>query len=284
MKSKNTDVYTLITEKIIEQLEQGVIPWHKPWTGDSAPANLISKKAYQGINCLLLNCLPYASPYYLTYRQAQALGGHVKAGEHGYPIIYWQILESEDEDKKVKKIPLLRYFTVFNIEQTEGIAAPEKTKKEIEFQPIEKAEEIIAHYNPVIKYEAQRAFYSPGRDIINMPKKESFSSPEAFYGVLFHEATHHSGHSTRLNRISEHHFFGDPVYSKEELIAEMGACFLCSDAGISSQNIFQNSTAYLRSWISRLQDDKKLLISASSHARKSVEYILGKETEEKMDQ
>jgi len=282
MNQNRPDTYKIITNRIIDQLEQGFVPWHKTWAGSPETAkNLISGQPYRGLNSLLLNCLSFTSPYFLTFKQAKGLGGNVKKGEKGIPVIFWKFIEKENDGGRKKSIPICRYYTVFNITQCENIEIPQQEElNQIEFNPIEKADQIVKSYKgkPEIKHESQRAFYSPSNDVINMPAKNSFESSENYYSVLFHEMAHSTGHEKRLNReeVSEPHFFGDEVYSREELTAEITSLFLSCDAGISCEKIFKNSTAYIQNWIDKLRNDKRLIISASGKAQKAVDYILGK--------
>jgi antirestriction protein ArdC len=292
-KKEKKDSYQVITDKVIELLEKGIIPWKKPWRiGCDDPRNFITKKSYQGINALLLHSLPYDCNFFATYKQIKEKGGKVKKGEHGFPVIFWKIIVKDkldkdgkvelDENGNVKKnrIYLLRYYTVFNLEQQEGIEIPKREVVELNFNPIKKAESIIRGYKgkPKIECKVQRACYYPSTDKINMPKKETFDSVPEYYSVLFHESVHSTGHKKRLNRdeVNGFHFFGDDNYSKEELVAEFGATFLCAEANIKCESTLKNSVAYLQSWISKLQNDKKFLISASARAQKAVRYILGK--------
>ena len=186
--------------------------------------------------------------------------------------------------KKIKKvIPLLKHYFIFNADQCDGLTLPttEETIEDIgEFNPIEKAEEIVAAYAtcPKVRHGEQRAYYSPSRDFINMPQKESFKGEEQYYATLFHEMGHSTGHATRLNREGVVNFdhFGSHQYSREELVAEFVSCYLSGEAGILP-NVQDNSVAYIQSWSNKLKEDKKLFISACSKATKASDYILGRE-------
>ncbi|MDQ3003296.1 MAG: zincin-like metallopeptidase domain-containing protein [Fibrobacterota bacterium] len=288
---EKADVYTLITDRIMELLEQGVIPWKRPWRTSSKsywPMNLVSGKEYSGINAFLLAMTAFESPYFLTYKQARDMGGSIRKGAKGYPVIYCNRVTSNRKDEKTgekeqKQYSFLRYYTVFNLEQTEGITAPvlEAPAQVLAFNPIEECERIANGYRgaPDLIHHRQRACYSPALDLINMPKKETFDSEAEYYGVLFHEMTHSTGHKTRLARegITEGHTFGDESYGKEELIAEMGAAFLCAQANIAPATL-NNSAAYIGSWLTKLRNDKKLVIQAASAAQKAANLILGEAT------
>ena len=280
------DVYQIITDRLLAILEAGTVPWRKPWNygNERGPLNLVSKKHYQGINCFLLACTQYGSPYWLSFRQAQQLGGNVKKGEKGNIVIFWKIFEKEDsqaEDGK-KRLPILRYYTVFNVEQCENITAPAPDGATWhEHDPIEIAEAVqLAMPNrPTVDIGGTRACYSPALDYVRVPELFRYEKPEEYYSTLFHELAHSTGHQSRLNRegITGQHFFGDAVYSREELVAEMAAAFLCGHVGIENVTI-QNSAAYLQSWIKTLRGDKKLAIIAAAQAQKAADYILNRKT------
>jgi len=277
-------VYKIITNQIIEKLEQGTIPWHMPWSAHG-PKNLISEKPYRGINVFLLGSLGYMSPYWLTFKQAQSLGGHVSKGEKGTPVVFWKTYKMNEIDpdtRKVKEVSrfVLRYYRVFNIEQC--TLPPEEVPQEDPtaqtFDPIPKAESVVETMPnaPAITHQSQRACYSPLLDVVNMPKPESFDTPENYYSTLFHELTHSTGHESRLNRdsITDPVHFGSHSYSKEELVAEMGAAFLSGHCGIEDR-ILDNSVAYINGWLGRLKNDPKLVVMAAAKAQKSSDYIQG---------
>ena len=272
-------VYDIVNKKIIEELEKGVIPWRKPWNAGIAPQNLITKKAYNGINTILLSNLPYKSPYYASFKQIQQKGGQVIKGEHGHIVIFWLIgLKTKDgkpviTNGKQEKTFSPRYYKVFNTEQTTLKIDIPVIKKA---NPIESAEKIVTEYKSkpkIVEKNINRAYYTPALDIVTMPVKEQFEDINDFYQVLFHELNHSTGHEKRLDRFSQGHShnFGSVDYSKEELIAEMGSAFLCAIAGI--ENDIKNTASYIKSWLQALKDDNKMLISASQKAQKSVDYI-----------
>jgi antirestriction protein ArdC len=293
MKNTNKiDIYQEITDKIISSLEDGFIPWRKPWNAKNSgnspfQNNFVSKEDYRGANQWLLEVVAhkenYASKHWLTFKQCKALGGNVKKGEKGTRIAFWKFFDSKEvlEDGTNKRIPMAKHYTVFNADQCEKL--PERTQNTCkEFKPIEEAEKLSSQCQKKLAIEVReggaRAFYSPTTDYIQMPLKTSFESPEGYYSTLFHEMTHSTGHKSRLNRegFEGKHYFGDAVYSKEELVAEMGASYLSALAGISQETI-ENSSAYIASWLQKLRNDKKFVIQASSHAQKSCDYLLGKE-------
>lgn len=276
-------VTDFITEAIIEKLEAGCIPWRKPWNGSAnCPKNLITKKPYRGINVFILSCYQYSSPYFLTFRQAQDKGGVIKKGAKSIPVVFWSVKEIADrETGDDKNIPILRYYRVFNIEDVEGIEAPAIEEITREFSPIEEAQRIVdgMPQRPDIKTGEARAYYSPSLDYINMPRNELFHTDEEYYSTFFHELTHSTGHASRLNRatVTKSSYFGSSEYSREELIAEMGASFLSAEAGIVQATI-DNSASYIKGWISALKskDNRGLVIQAAAAAQKAADFILNR--------
>lgn len=298
MRNSKSDVYQIITDRIISLLEKGVAPWRKPWNTaglDNGPANLVSKKHYQGINSFLLACQSYESPFWLTYKQAQEKGGNIRKGEKGTPVIFWKILEKDDPQDTgglpalpalpdgsnihgKKRFGLLRYYTVFNIEQCDGIDTPPlESIAWPEHERIERAEAIVDGMpnRPDIEYGGARAFYRPSTDSVKVPELKRYEKPEEFYSTLFHELAHSTGHESRLGRegIVEAHFFGDPVYSREELIAEMTATFLCAHCGIENQTI-ENSAAYLQGWIGQAARRQETCHNSGSSCSESGQLYL----------
>jgi antirestriction protein ArdC len=285
-------VYEIVTERILEKLEAGTVPWHKPWSAGGAPRNLVSGKEYRGVNIFLLGCQGFTSPYWLTFKQAKQLGGSVRKGEHGTPCILWKWINRSDEnaetgDTETKQIPLVRYYNVFNVEQCDGIshARLEVEQDEPEpFNPIESAERIVASYPkpPSISEDGRgAAYYRPMTDSIHMPEQETFDSEDHYYGTLFHEMAHSTGHESRLARpgVSNPIRYGSHDYSQEELVAEMGAAFLAAEAGIDAEGLMDNSAAYVASWLKALRNDKKLVVFAGAQAQKAVDHILDRSSE-----
>ena len=281
---KRQTVYEQITDRIISMLETGTVPWRKPWNVQTGlPRNLVTKKAYRGINTFLLHAMSYESPFWLTFRQAQELGGTVRKGEKACPVVFWRQLEVEDkESHEIEKIPMLRFYSVFNTAQVDGlknIPATVETPATVSTT----AEEIVALMpkRPEIKHGLAKAFYSPSVDMVAMPDRARFDTEPGYFATLFHELIHATGHKTRLNRptLTESAGFGSNPYCKEELIAEMGAAFLCGQAGIA-ENIIENSAAYLQNWLGQLQNDKALIVQAAAQAQKAADFILGTKFED----
>ena len=272
--------YDRITDRIIALLEQGTVPWHKPWKVHTGlPRNLVSKKPYRGVNVFLLMAMSYESPHWLTFRQAIQLGGSVKKGEKACPVVFWKRMKNEDEESdEPKKAPLLRLYHVFNVAQCEGLkGAP----GEIQI-PVTKPAEIVAGMpqSPVVKHGMAKAFYSPREDCVGMPERERFDGEASYFATLFHELVHATGHEKRLKRasIAERNGFGSDPYCKEELIAELGSAFLCGYADIVDRTI-DNSAAYLEGWLKQLQNDRTLIVSAAAQAQKAADFILGRKQE-----
>lgn len=280
------NVYDMVTTRIIAELEDGVIPWEKPWTGVRSGAyNRVSKRPYSLLNQMLLK----HTGEYATYKQWQDLGGQVKKGEKSEIVVFWKIFETEETnkdtgEKETKKIPLLRYYNVFHISQVEGVEPlkPEQLNDEVE--PIEEADKIITDYITREHIEftecrSNEAYYSPSSDRVVVPMKEQYKVINEYYSTTFHELTHSTGHKSRLNRLETGAVaaFGGTEYSKEELVAEIGSASLMNLLGIETVKTFRNSAAYIQSWLQVLRNDNKFIVSASSKAEKAVNYILAAE-------
>lgn len=249
----------------------------------------MSGHEYHGINVFLLGCQGCSSPFWVTYKQAAELGGSVRAGERATPVVFWKWIEKRGTDggrregeisNRDRMVPLLRYYSVFNFDQTElvrhkrlaELAHPEPRR----FDAIEAADAIVRGYPsaPPIDHGGDKACYSPARDRVYMPKPETFESARAYYSTLFHELTHSTGHKSRLDREFGPRF-ADHLYSKEELVAEMGASFLRAFSGIDSEGLVDNSAAYLASWLKVLRRDSKMLVMAAAQAQRAADWIRG---------
>lgn len=291
------DIYQAVTDRILSILDQGVVPWRQPIrsTGDAGllPTNLESGREYRGINAFLLAMTAraegFSSPYWMTYRQAAAKGGHVRKGEKGSLVIFWKQFATRDKktDEPIK-IPVLRHYTVFNAEQCEGIELSSPTAQDeanaSPFEPIEACAAILAGYanGPTIEHRGSRACYKPLTDTVQIAEPERFETPESYYAVLFHELVHSTGHSSRLDRgidrglDKELRPFGSPDYSREELAAEFGAAFLAAAAGIGAQTVEQ-SAAYIDGWRKKLKSDKKIVVTAAGTGQKAADWIIGRD-------
>lgn len=277
-KSK-IDIYEMVTNRIIQQLEAGVIPWKQPWTQAGLPQNLITGNPYRGINVLLLASIGFNRNYFLTFKQLITLGGSVKKGEKAIPVVFWKRLEKKEPSTETKVSYILRYYPVFNVDQCNGIPEekiPAVINNDGEIQ-IGELEAIIDDMpnRPQIRHLSTEAFYHPKEDYINMPRMNNFKDAESYWGTLFHELIHSTGHQNRLNRkeVVEWTGFGSESYSQEELVAEIGACYLKSHVGIDIDN-FENNVAYIQNWLTKLRNDKRFIIFASAKAQRAVDYIL----------
>lgn len=292
------DIYGEVTNRIVEELESGVIPWEKPWTGVMTGAvSHATGKPYSLINQYLLG----KEGEHLTFKQALAAGGNVKKGAKGRMVVFWKMLTNvvtddagnpkrdADGNPITKNIPVLKYYTVFHIDDCENIEPkfkPEEMPKTAE--AVERAEAAILDYteraNVKLIHEKQnRAFYSPSKHAVVLPLMEQFAKTAEYYSTAFHELTHSTGHKSLLNRFPEDAAdaaFGSESYSKEELVAEIGAATTLHELGMETKSSFRNSTAYIQSWITALKNDKKLIISAAARAEKAVKLILNIEQEE----
>jgi antirestriction protein ArdC len=278
------NVYDVVTDRILAQLEQGIIPWRKEWkaSGHSAlPSNYNTKKPYRGINVWLLLSSPYADQRWLTYKQAQAAGGQVRRGEKGTQI-FWSTFEKTEKvngESVEKDIPFARTYTVFNVAQCDGLPVEAPADPGAAFEPIPAAQSLVDSYltraNIELRRGGDRAFYNPRLDHIQMPLETAFDSPDAFYSTLFHECGHSTGHESRLDRkLTGGVTFGDSDYSKEELIAEFSSAFLCAETGISNERVCTNHVAYIQGWMRSLKNDKTLLVSAAQKAQRAADLII----------
>jgi antirestriction protein ArdC len=293
-------IYQTVTDRIIASLKAGVIPWEKPWktpryAGSPFPRNFYTGKPYRGINVLLLWSSEFNSPFWITFKQVQALKGNVRKGEHGTPIIFYKQLperatkdeESTGEDERVPFV--LCHYTVFNAEQCDGLTLPEISQPAVapEIGENELCESIVIGWEnrPALCLDSLtecRAYYRPTTDSVHMPARFRFVGAPHYYSTLFHELVHSTGHENRLHRIFGDRF-GDELYSKEELVAEMGAAFLCAIAGIANKQTDRNTTAYIQNWIARLEEDNRLIVHAAANAQRAVDMILGNTFEEEKE-
>ncbi len=266
--------YQRITDQVIQAIEtENVLPWHKPWVV-RRPCNAVTNRPYRGINRLMLSLSEFSDHRWLTFNQARALSGSIKKGERGSTIM----LYSDVEDEATGKERLIcRAFTVFNVEQCTGLAIPTCSSAQNQDCGFEAAERIVAGYKdcPELHFGTEQAAYYPVRDAVVVPHMRDFETPEAFYLTLYHELIHSTSNPKRLGRISLEAGirFGSEAYAKEELIAEIGAAFLCSEAGIEN---LSPTTSYINSWLTKaLNADSSLIIKAASGAQKAVDWILG---------
>lgn len=286
---KQFDLYATVTNRIMELLKQGTVPWRRPWSSAGPPMNAITKRVYQGINLWMLLSLSYENNLFLTWQQLKSLNASVKRGETGHIVVYWQAIEQtkqedpfEEQNEQTvdqqKPKMQLRYHKVFNVDQCIGIPASVfLSNHEYQRNPLTACQQVIVGMQdlPIIKHGKGEAYYVAATDTINMPKMKSFASNEAYYTTLFHELVHSTGHEKRLSRksMTDMAEFGGELYSLEELVAELGTCYLGAYAGILEKEI-ENSAAYIGGWLSKLENDNRFIISASTQAQKACDYIL----------
>ena len=267
------NVYEIVTDRIIKKLESGVIPWRKPWNPNGA-VSWDTQREYRGINAMLLEPGEYA-----TFQAITKAGGKVKKGAKSQIAVFWKMFDGTDEEGKAKQVPYMRYYSVFEINtQCEGMKSKRKDVEAHEHNPIEAAEQIKEGYQhcPPISFAPGKAYYRPSTDEISVPDISDYNNPEEFYSTLFHEMVHSTGHKSRLHRsgITAVAAFGSEIYSKEELVAEIGSAMLCTVAGID-QTTFDNSASYINSWLRKLREDSKMIVSAASQAQKAADHIRG---------
>lgn len=272
-------LYQSITDQIVAQLEQGSAPWIKPWHVDaSADRNLVTHKPYRGINRLLLGmssmAAGYSSPEWATFPQWKAAGGNVRKGEKATHIVFFKPCErqtvSETGETERESYAVMKGYCVFNAAQVDGYAMPQPVSPVTEFETHARAESTMTKTGAVIRHGGDAAFYAPGVDAVQMPNKSAFLSPANYYAVAFHELTHWTGAKHRLDRTFGDRF-GDPKYAFEELVAEMGAAFMCADHGIQGE---LRHAAYIASWINALRDNERAIFKASALAQKAADYLL----------
>lgn len=288
MKKQKSDVYQIVTDKIIELLEKGVTPWRKPWNAANnaiRPQNYKSKHQYKGINFFILAAC-FENPFFLTFKQISEMGGKVIKGEKATQIFHWNWNFFDADGKRVKtekeafkKFPSLKYYNVFNAPQIEGIEFEMPPVVELqENQKIENCENLVRSCeNLTLEFKnKKKAFYSPSRDVVNMPTIEQFDDSPEYYSTLFHEMGHWTGHKTRLNRFkkgAKSAAFGSKEYGKEELVAEMCSAFLCFDCQIDLPKLVENQAAYLGGWLNTIRADNKILMTAAAQAEKAAKFI-----------
>lgn len=282
------DVYTRVTERIISDLEQGVRPWMKPWNAEHAAGRINrplrhNGTPYRSINVLLLwgeaVSKGYAAPIWMTYRQAKELGAQVRKGEHGALVIYanaFTVTETNPLGEDVERdIPFMQGYTVFNVEQVDGLPAhyyatpPHPLPIQ---ERIESADSFVKATGATIHHGGNSAYYSPARDAVQMPPFEAFRDRESYYATALHELTHWTKHESRLNRSFGGKRFGDEGYGREELVAELGSAFLCADLGITPE-VRDDHAAYLGHWLTILKEDKRAIFSAAAHAQRAADYL-----------
>ncbi|RYG95901.1 MAG: DUF1738 domain-containing protein [Alphaproteobacteria bacterium] len=276
------DLFSAVTNTILAALDRGVAPWRKPWdTQAGLPCNAQTNRPYRGVNVFLLGLAPYTDHRWLTFRQAQEMGGMVRKGEHSSLVLFWKFPEQDEEDPVLKqRPPVLRYYRVFNAEQVEGLElpplyVPERMADAIR---IERADLLVRSMPdpPKIEERGGSAWYSPLQDLVVTPPIGAFRSADDFYGTLFHELGHSTGHPRRLARagVCGEIRFGSGTYGKEELVAELTSAFCCATVRLDN-SLIENSAAYIQGWLSAIRSDPKAVVYAAAQAQKAADFIKG---------
>lgn len=283
---KTTQAYETITQKIIDSMENGTVPWRKPWSAN-VPKNLFSGKSYRGVNNWLLSMIDTQLPAFATFNQVKQHGGMIKKGSKSVPVYFFQMKnykEEKDGEEKLRKIPIMRQYAVFTLEDIDGIDFSKFIDPKLDFEPNADAQTLIDAYLsaegiPFTHDGNDQAYYVPSLDIIKMPRKEDFKTTSAYYATSFHEIGHSTGHEKRLNRFEKcqigSHKRGE-AYSFEELVAELTSSYLCALTGIDNELDTEQSAAYIKSWLKVLKDDKAMIWKAAAQAQRAVDYITSK--------
>jgi antirestriction protein ArdC len=278
------DLYAEVTNRIVAALEAGVTPWIRPWSVDydPSPVNAVSRRHYRGINAVLLmleaQTRGFARNAWLTYRQAKELGAQVRRGESGTTVVFYKLhelagtttVEQLEDEQRPKVISFLRWFTVFNIAQVEGLPERLQVKEAmVSWDPHQAAETFLRESRADIRHGGHEAFYSPQADRIQLPERRVFASAAAYYNVALHELVHWTGHLGRLHRDLGRRF-GEAAYAMEELVAEMGAAFLCASCHLEGHLRHAN---YIGHWLRVLKNDKRAVFGAAAKAQQAVDFI-----------
>jgi len=289
--AERKDVYTSVTARIIADLERGVRTWMKPWSAEHAAGRITrplrhNGTPYRGMNVLLLwgeaVLKGYAAPIWMMYKQAQELGGQVRKGEHGSPVVYANTITKVEHDDATgedmeREIPFMRAYTAFNVDQIDGLPAHYYAKPKDPLplsERIEHADSFIGNTGVTVRHGGNMAYYAPASDHIQLPPVEAFKDKESYYATALHELVHSSKAPHRLNRDFGGKRFGDANYAREELVAELGAALLCADLGITPE-VRDDHAAYLGHWLTVLREDKRAIFSAAAHAQRAADYLNG---------
>ena len=287
--TEREDVYSRITAQIVEYLEKGVRPWTRPWNAEHAAGRItrplrFNGQPYSGINVLSLwmSALSqnFAAPIWMTYRQAGEFNAHVRKGEKGSLVVYANAITRTEHDDQTgedveREIPYMRGYTVFNVEQIEGLPEIYYAKAVPTHDPvarIDHAEKYFGSLGATIKHGGNRAYYAQELDYVQMPPFEAFRDAESYYATLAHELTHWTKHAQRLNRDFGRKSWGDEGYGREELVAELGSAFLCADLELHEEPCEENA-AYIATWLEVLKKDNRAIFAAAAHAQRAADYL-----------
>lgn len=277
--SNSLSIYQAVTESILAALAKGTVPWRKPWTTNATlPVNAVSRRAYRGVNVFLLGLSPYSDHRWVTLKQANELGGKVKRNERATFVVFWKQWEvpQSDEETRRKTIPLLRRYWLFNAEQCEGLHLPALEVPRT-LNRIDNAELAVKSmpYPPTIREGGSAAFYRPFDDLVQVPEFSSFMNPDSYYGTLFHELGHATGHPSRLARagVADQVQFGSESYCREELVAELCSAFCCATLSLDN-SLINDAASYIQGWMSVLKSDPKAVVIAAAQAQRAADYIL----------
>lgn len=289
-KPERKDVYQIVSDQILAALEKGTVPWKKPWASRGGMKN-VRGTAYRGVNQFLLQCISmdkgYKSNLWLTFNQARAAGGSVRKGEKGTPVVFWKMLKkAATPTTEEKSFMMLKYYTVFNVDQCDGVTVPAETTVQTTVEPLAACEAVVANMpkRPTMKEGGDMACFRPSTDEVFMPARAAFSKSEDYYSTLFHELGHATGHASRLARkgVTDMVAFGNHTYGQEELVAEFCAAFLCGMTGIAPATV-ENSASYIEHWKKAVRLDNKLVVMACAQAQKAADFVLGTNQKEEED-
>lgn len=282
--SEPKNLYEIVTRQLLNLMADGKCPWRKPWqaVGTGLPVNAVSKREYRGVNTWLLGSMPFNDNRWISFRQARELGGSVRKGERASIAVFWKLIDSKDEpicsEKGHERIPILRYYSVFNLEQCDGLALPSVIHT-VPHERIQAAESLVGSMPqpPTITETGAEALYAPSTDRVNVPRLSCFHSPDAYYATLFHELGHATGHKKRLSRkeVNQVVRFGSADYSVEELVAELSSAYICASPGLDA-SLIENSAAYLQGWIAALNNDPRMFVLAAGRAQRAADFIMGR--------
>ena len=282
--AETRNVYDIVTHQLLTLMADGHCPWRKPWqaVGTGLPVNAISKREYRGANTWLLGSRPFNDNRWLSFRQARELGGSVRKGERASTAVFWKLLDAKGEpngtEKGHERIPLLRYYSVFNAEQCDGLNLPPLVQT-VKHDRIQAAEELVKAMpqRPVITETGVEAWYMPSSDRVNVPALSCFHSADAYYATLLHELGHSTGHEKRLGRkeVNQLARFGSADYSLEELVAELTSAYCCAALGLDA-SLIENAAAYLQGWSAALNHDPRMFVLAAGRAQRAADFIMGR--------